>query len=151
MSRIRPVEPADAPGWLRMRCALLAGVDPGELASEVKVFFDAPGGAGVLVMERPEGGLLGFIEISIRRYAEGCTSDNVGYIEEWYVDPDARGNGYGGALVAAAEEWARARGCTEMASDTAIGNDASIQAHKALGYREVERLVAFRKELNQVK
>ncbi len=147
MSRVRAVEPADAPEWLRMRCALLTDADPDELASEVNVFFDAPGGAGVLVLERPDGGLMGFIELSIRRYAEGCTSDNVGYIEEWYVDPDARGNGYGGALVAAGEDWARARGCSEMASDTTIANDASIRAHGALGYREVERLVAFRKAL----
>lgn len=147
MSRTRPVEPADASEWLRMRCALLRHVDPGELASEVNIFFDGPRQAGVLVMDRPGGGLMGFIELSIRGYAEGCTSDAVGYIEEWYVDPDMRGNGYGGTLVAAGEEWARARGCTEMASDTTISNDASIRAHGALGYKEVERLVAFRKEL----
>jgi hypothetical protein len=35
-----------------------------------------------------EGGIaVGFIELSIRSYAEGCVSDNVAFIEGWYVSP----------------------------------------------------------------
>jgi hypothetical protein len=30
---------------------------------------------------------LGFIELSIRAYAEGCTSSRVAFIEGWYVEP----------------------------------------------------------------
>ncbi|MHB8778501.1 MAG: GNAT family N-acetyltransferase, partial [Anaerolineales bacterium] len=46
-----------------------------------------------------------------------------------------------------AEDWARERGCTEMASDTWLDNEASIRAHLKLGYLEVERLVHFVKPL----
>jgi len=49
--------------------------------------------------------------------------------------------------VAAAEDWARAQGCREMASDTWLDNTLSQQAHARLGYAEVERLVHFRKTL----
>jgi aminoglycoside 6'-N-acetyltransferase I len=62
------------------------------------------------------------------------------------VEP-LRRTGIGAQLVRTAEEWARAQGCTEMASDTWLDNTLSQQAHAALGYEEVERLVHFRKSL----
>jgi hypothetical protein len=53
--------------------------------------------------------------------------------------------GLGGALVAAEEDRARARGSTEMASDCVLENTVSFMAHSSLGYREVERWIHFRK------
>jgi aminoglycoside 6'-N-acetyltransferase I len=50
--------------------------------------------------------------------------------------------------VQAAEAWARSHGLKEIASDTQLENAISIQAHTALGYEEVERLVCFRKALD---
>jgi aminoglycoside 6'-N-acetyltransferase I len=49
--------------------------------------------------------------------------------------------------VKAAEEWARVQGCTELASDTEIGNDVSAAAHERLGFAEVNRIICFRKAL----
>jgi aminoglycoside 6'-N-acetyltransferase I len=43
--------------------------------------------------------------------------------------------------------WAKAKGFTEIASDTWLENESSIMAHKALGYTEVERIVCFVKPL----
>ena len=54
----------------------------------------------------------------------------------------------GTRLVQAAEAWARKQGLKEIASDTQIENAVSIQAHKVLGYEEVERIVCFRKALD---
>lgn len=148
MSDIRPLMmPADTDEWLRMRVALWPDSSPEELAEETGTFFEEAGTPAVFVSPRPEGGLRGFIELSIRPWAEGCRSKDVGYIEGWYVDPDTRTTGVGRALVRAAEEWARSHGCTEMASDTWIDNETSIDAHLALGYEEVERAVLFRKNL----
>ena len=45
----------------------------------------------------------------------------------------------------AAEDWARARGCAEMASDALIDNSESEKAHAALGFEIVDRCVHFRK------
>jgi aminoglycoside 6'-N-acetyltransferase I len=91
--------------------------------------------------------LAGFIEIRLRPYADGCTTSPVGFIEGWYVDTDMRRRGIGSGLVAAAEEWARSRGCIEMASDTALDNFGSQAAHAELGYTEVERVIRYRKSL----
>jgi len=55
--------------------------------------------------------------------------------------------GVGRRLVSAAEEWARARGCTEMGSDSILENVDGQNAHARLGYLEVERQVCFRKSL----
>jgi prepilin-type N-terminal cleavage/methylation domain-containing protein len=38
-------------------------------------------------------------------------------------------------------------GCTEMASDSEIGNDLSLRAHQSLGYEETSRLIHLRKDL----
>ncbi len=94
-----------------------------------------------------DGRPVGMIETRIREYGEGCETSPVGYIEGWFVYPELRGQGIAGTLTQAAEDWARGKGCTEMASDTWLDNEVSIRAHVKLGYYEVERLVHFVKQL----
>jgi aminoglycoside 6'-N-acetyltransferase I len=89
-----------------------------------------------------------FLEVGLRSHADGCDSArSVGFIEGWYVLETWRRQGVGTQLVATAEEWARAQGCTEMASDTWIDNKDSQGAHEALGFEVVDRCVHFRKRL----
>lgn len=97
----------------------------------------------VLVDAKPAG----LIEARLRDYGEGCETSPVGYIEGWFVYPEFRGRGLAGVLASAAEDWARGKGCTEMASDTWLDNESSIRAHLKQGYMEVERLVHFVKRL----
>ncbi|MBL8103405.1 MAG: GNAT family N-acetyltransferase [Anaerolineales bacterium] len=94
-----------------------------------------------------DGKPVGMIEARLRDYGEGCETSPVGYVEGWFVYPEMRGKGIAGALTQAAEDWARGKGCTEMASDTWLDNEASIRAHLKMGYFEVERLVHFVKQL----
>ena len=94
-----------------------------------------------------QGQPVGFIEVSLRSYAEGCETSPVGYIEAWFVGVLVRGQKLGRDLVHTAEQWARKMGCSEMASDTWLENDASITAHLRLGYHEADRLVHFVKRL----
>jgi aminoglycoside 6'-N-acetyltransferase I len=101
----------------------------------------------VLVAETDGGRLVGFLEASIRPFVEDCHSDQVGYLEGWFVENDYRKNGIGRKLVRMAENWARSKNCTEMASDSEIGNDLSLKAHQNLGYEETSRLVHLRKDL----
>ena len=89
----------------------------------------------------------GLAELSIRAYAEGCSSDRVAYVEGWFVVPQARGHGVGRALIAAAEEWGRSQGCRELASDAEPDNAVSAAAHRALGFSEVGLVRCFRKDL----
>jgi aminoglycoside 6'-N-acetyltransferase I len=123
--------------------------DPGEHAEEIASFFagDRRDPAEVLLAIDDSGRAIGFAEVSIRQYAEGCVSDRVAYLEGWFVEEGQRRKGVGAALVAAVEAWGRAQGCPELASDTGIDNTVSTAAHRSLGFSEVERIVCFRKVL----
>jgi aminoglycoside 6'-N-acetyltransferase I len=54
----------------------------------------------------------------------------------------------GSALVRELEQWARERGCRELASDTWLDSIASQRAHEHLGFSEVDRVVNYRKVLD---
>ena len=104
--------------------------------------------AAVIVLERDGSqSLAGFVEVGSRSVVDGCSTSPVGYIEAWYVDPDARRAGHGRALLGAAEDWAREQGYTEMGSDALIDNLVSHEAHRRSGYVEVDRVVTYRKPL----
>jgi aminoglycoside 6'-N-acetyltransferase I len=136
----------DRAEWLRMRLLLWPEAGEVDLRSEMEAMLADPM-TPVFILERAGGGLGGFLEAGTRKYAEGCATGPVGYIEGWFVDKDLRGHGYGHALVREAEDWARSQGFREMASDTWLDNEGSIGAHLAMGYQEVERLIHFAKTL----
>ena len=142
---IRLLQEGDRTEIGRMIVALFPTVT--DIGEEVAAYYtDAPHPA-VFVAERAVGGLGGFIEVGSRSVAEGCTTSPVAYIEAWYVDPDLRRMGVGRALFAAAEDWAREQGFREIGSDTQFDNEVSINAHKALGYTETDRIVCFLRTL----
>lgn len=146
--KIRRLTHHDVDEWLRLRMALWPHHDPDELRSEAGDILLRLESDPVFVAERDRGGLCGMVEVSIRPRAEKCRTENVGYLEGWYVDPDMRRSGVGRRLVEEAENWARGKGCLEMASDTTPRYPDSPAAHKALGYEEVQRKIHFRKELH---
>ena len=144
---VRNITNEDRPEWLRMRLALW----PHHRVEDFLIEMDAilsdllqP----VFVAVRADGKLGGFLEAGTRKYAEGCETSPVAYIEGWFVDEDLREQGIGKALVKAAENWARSQGLTEIASDTWLDNEISIRAHLKMGYRETVRLVHFAMKLD---
>jgi aminoglycoside 6'-N-acetyltransferase I len=144
--RVRAFHTSDLAEVTRMAAALFPD---GEAAEHERWFAALLGreNAAVFVATRADASLCGFVEAGSRPYVDGCDSSPVGYVEAWYVDPDMRRAGVGRALLIAAEEWARARGYTEMASDTTITNEISQRAHLRSGYAEVDRIVQFRKPI----
>jgi aminoglycoside 6'-N-acetyltransferase I len=144
---IRHATLEDQAEWLRMRAALWPHCPLADHHTEMRAQLADAARYAVFVVERDSGKLGGFLEASLRQYADGCRTSPVGYIEGWYVDADLRQQGWGGALVTAAEHWAGAQGCAEMASDCELDNDVSFYAHLALGYEEVDRAIQFRKLL----
>jgi aminoglycoside 6'-N-acetyltransferase I len=102
----------------------------------------------VVFVAEADGVVIGFIEVGLRSHADGCdTRHPVGFIEGWYVESSHRDGGVGRALMGTAEEWARLKGCHELASDTWIDHESSQRAHEALGFVVVDRCVHFRKAL----
>jgi len=145
---IRKLRDDDLEDWLALRELLWPDFERDELAREqAEILADSQRNC-VWVAASLTGELLGFVEVSLRDWAEGCSSMPVGYIEAWYVKPAYRRTGIGHRLIEAAEHWAFSRGCSEMGSDAELWNDISHKAHAAVGYTEVLRLVLFSKRLD---
>ncbi|MCA1590238.1 MAG: GNAT family N-acetyltransferase [Acidobacteria bacterium] len=144
---VRGLEERDLNEWFQLRKQLWDATGDDDHQQEMLDIINHPETELILVAES-DGRLIGFLEASIRPFVEDCLTDNVGYLEGWYVHPDHRRAGVGGELVRHAELWAREKGSTEMASDAEIGNERSLAAHLQLGYIETSRLVHLRKELD---
>jgi len=143
---IRRATQSDKPNWLTLRQGLWPDAPVEYLSFDMDKRLADPDYVIFVASDTGEG-LSAFIEAGLRDHGEGCETSPVGYIEAWYVEEHARGRNLGRELVHAAEQWAREKGCTEMASDTWLENESSIAAHLKLGYAEAERLVHFVKRL----
>lgn len=91
---------------------------------------------------------VGFAQLQFRTdYVEGCKTSSVGYLEGIFVKEEHRRKGYARELLRACETYARARGCTEFASDCELDNTESLCFHLAVGFSEMSRNIHFKKEL----
>ncbi|SOD82584.1 aminoglycoside 6'-N-acetyltransferase [Spirosoma fluviale] len=92
---------------------------------------------------------MAFVHVSRRHdYVEGSVALPVAYIEGIYVKRLYRKQGVAKKLIQAAEDWAKQKGLTQIASDTEITNITSIDFHKKAGFEEVERIVCFIKDIH---
>lgn len=144
---IRPLDESDLGEWLRLRLLLWDETSEDNHKAEMVDIIEHADSQLVVVADIGSGRLVGFLEASIRSHVEDCETENVGYLEGWYVEEAYRQMGIGSGLVKYAEGWARQKGSTEMASDAEIDNLISQHAHTKLGYAETSRLVHLRKEL----
>lgn len=147
---IEAVAPAASEDWHRLRCQFWPSHDADEHRHTIAEFFtgqlDEP--AAVFLARTQEGKCVGLLELSIRAYAEGCADPNPAYIEGIYVDPEFRQSGIASQLMESAESWARQRGCSEMASDTAPDNQPSAGLHAKSGFRDVGLVRCWTKRLD---
>ena len=138
----------DQPGWLELRLALWPDATADEHRGYMAISLAQPERYLQLMMYDERRQPLGFIEGSIRSdYVNGTGSSPVGFIEGVYVVPSRRRKGVARQLYAAIADWAKARGCRELASDALVDNEVSQRAHRALGFRETERVVYFTRVL----
>ena len=92
---------------------------------------------------------IGFIQLSLRTdYVEGTTTSPVVYIEGLYIEPLYRNQGMANRLVRKSEDWGLEQNCTEIASDAELNNTDSIEFHKSIGFKEVNRVVCFSKTIS---
>lgn len=92
--------------------------------------------------------LIAFIHISVRSdYVEGSKDSPTGFIEGIYVKPEYRKKGISKNLIEKGESWLKTKGCSQIGSDIEQSNDTSYHFHKNVGFKEVNRLIAFIKEI----
>jgi GNAT superfamily N-acetyltransferase len=106
----------------------------------------AEAGDGMLALVAEAGGTaVGYLvgeafEAEPKYWAPAC-----GYVHDIYVSADARGAGVSGRLMAAFEEWCRARGLPQVRGITASANARAHAFFRKHGYRAAA--VEFAKEL----
>jgi aminoglycoside 6'-N-acetyltransferase I len=125
---IRVFEASDTEVWAILRSRLWPDASPQVLALESRRFAQGHALANITAVFLAEDGVsipVGFLELSVRAFADGCESMPVPHVEG----------------------WARSKGFVEIASDTEVENQGSRHAHAACGFMEVEHAVRFRKSL----
>lgn len=141
---IRGVTAESKQEWARLAAALW-GAAPGELLAEWQagrlpneyLYYQADGGEA-----------LAFLSLALRHdYVEGTSTSPVGYVEGIYVAPAFRGKGIARELIAFAGEWARQKGCSELASDAEATNTGSIAFHQKAGFAVANTVVCFTMKL----
>lgn len=141
---IRRALASDSPAWAQLRRALWP--DCGTELAELQQLLQE-GGTVLLAFDQDRP--VGLAEANLRHdHVNGTASSPVGFLEGWYVVETWRGKGIGRALVAEVARWARAQGCSELASDTALDNALAQAAHLGTGFAETERVIYYRMPLD---
>jgi aminoglycoside 6'-N-acetyltransferase I len=143
---IREARAADRAAWAAMRAALWPEEDAEAQARGIDMLLGR-GDAWCFIAEELSAGVVGFAEVAIRPYANGCDSAPVAFLEGIWVAEPARRRGTGAQLIAHIESFLLARGFHELGSDTPLDNLVSQDAHRGWGFAETERVVYFRRPL----
>ncbi|MBY4947243.1 GNAT family N-acetyltransferase [Cupriavidus respiraculi] len=145
---IEPAAVRHIPQWAVLRAALWPDASVDEHASELTAILAGDHRFVAFVALDATQRMIGFVEIALRYdYVNGCETSPVAFLEGLYVVPEQRRQGIARMLCDAAMNWARAAGCTEMASDADLNNTRSHDFHASVGFEERERVVFFRKLL----
>lgn len=117
-----------------------------------KMYYDLgkimTAGESVFFLAYAEEVPVGYAQCQLRHdYVEGTETSPVGYLEGIYVKAAAREQGFASKLMKACEDWARAEGCIEFASDCHIDDEAGLMFHLKLGFKEANRIICFSKSL----
>ena len=140
---IRAANIGDAADIARLSAQLGYPADADVFADRLERLLPLPTHA-LLVCEGDDGRLAGFIGLEQRLTVEaGDEAEVVGLV----VDADARRTGTGRKLIAAAEDWARARGLRELFLRSNIVRPEAHAFYPALGFERSKTQHVYRKAL----
>ena len=143
---IRKATRNDLPILAELSCRLWPDHTVEQMRSEFAEMMENGDAALFLAYEKATA--IGFAQCQLRHdYVEGTDASPVGYLEGIYVTEGHRKQGVAKALLAACEQWAKAQGCTEFASDCELNNTQSLQFHLNVGFTEANRIICFTKKI----
>ena len=147
MTRIRFAQAADTPVILKFIRALAqyekleADCVATEESLRATLFGEKPY-AEVLLIEDDAGKAQGFA-LFFHNYSTFLAKPGI-YLEDLFVDPAARGKGYGKALLAKLAEIAVARGCGRLEWSVLDWNQPAIDFYLSLGARPMDEWTVYR-------
>ena len=143
---IRKAESKDLPILAELACKLWPDNTVEEMRAELAKILAKPD--AVFFLAYAEETAVGFAQCQLRYdYVEGMQFSPVGYLEGIYVADGYRKQGIAKDLLCACESWAKAKGCTEFASDCELDNMQSLQFHLNVGFEEANRIICFAKKI----
>ena len=107
----------------------------------------ARGDTQFLVARGPDGTVVGFAHLLFSLDTVGLS--RIGILEDIYVTEAARGTGVGGALLDAAERFARDNGLTRLTLSTAHQNRTAQRLYLTHGYVPDQRFRSFNRFLTE--
>lgn len=137
---IRPVEPGDYAGVLRLAPRLLIGVDPSRPADQV---WNAVEGwvRDSLEAARTDGngGWVAVVDQSVVGFASVAEQDHWcgqpdAWVGELMVDERYEGRGIARSLIATVEAWAIERGLMHIRLSTGAANHGARAFYEGIGY-----------------
>ena len=144
---VRQMGSTDREAWANMRAALWPDASADEHHKDIDAMLAGTTTGWGFIAEMRNVAAIGFAEITIRPFANGCDSRPVPFLEGIWVEPPLRRRGIGALLVKHVEAFVAARGFREIGSDVLIDNEVSHAAHRRWGFSETERVVYFRRLL----
>ena len=126
---------------------LWSGHSSAEMTEECTALLQQTDAAFFIAYEKESP--VGFARCQLRRdYVEGTSTSPVGYLEGVFVLPACRRQGIARQLVNTCQQWARAQGCLEFASDCEVDNAASRSFHTRIGFTEANQIICYTKKLS---
>jgi aminoglycoside 6'-N-acetyltransferase I len=133
--------------WLDLALELWPDYSAAEMQKILTTILQSPKEAGFLAKDF-NGRAIAFMNLSLRHdYVPDATQSPVAYVEGIYVKEEYRKQGVGTELIRYAEQWALEQECIELALDALLENTAGHEFYAKIGFREVERVVFFIKNV----
>lgn len=133
---LRPATPADDAALVALWQACNLTVWYNDPQVDIATWRDQPGSSGILVLDAGEGVIAGSVAV-------GCDGHRA-WVYYLAVAPDRQRQGLGQRLMAAAEDFARARGIQKLQLMVRPSNGKVAAFYRALGYDETPRRIFAR-------
>ena len=139
---IRSAGAGDAAELARLSTQLGYPMSEGDAGRQLASIADHPDHA---LLVAPSGdGLAGWLQVSLPRIFESpATAEIAGLV----VDESRRGDRLGAALVAAAADWARARGCRALRVRTNVVRERALRFYEREGFGRLKSQHVLEKAL----
>ncbi|WP_269914574.1 GNAT family N-acetyltransferase [Acinetobacter sp. HY1485] len=135
--------------WLALRHEFWAQLNQEEHKEDIHHILNKKISRSAFLLLK-DNNVIGFAEVALRSYSNGCFFQPVPFLEGFYIKPNEQGKKYGKFFINQVEQELIQLGYKELCSSTDWENTISQAVHTALNFTEVDRIVLYHKRLMPV-